>query len=639
MLFPSLPGPVPFLILAVFCGWSIAVAPFGVGQEVAEDDRPDAMQQQIQAITSHLNSCLVQIEMTGLDDPSLSRRTGVILDREGYLITHATGLETRPDTILVINWEGKQQIARWIATDQIRNLLLLKTDPLPVTAFCESASEEQIQVGQTVLALGKMLSPRQAHISRGIVSAKSRIWGKAIQTDAKISPLNYGGPLVDLRGRLVGILTPLSMNVRNNREGMDWYDSGIGFAVPLADDAPYLTALKQGKDIHRGLAGFEIAESNPNATRFPISAIHPGSPAYQQLEAGDQIVQIDGKSVENLAQFYDVYYQARAGQTLTFQVQRDQQILNVSLSLVDRLAPFQFQVIGCLVQVDDRGIVVLASQPESLQPGDYIEEIDGKPIRNIAQLRASLIGKDDTNPLTLQIQRDNQTMTVNVLPSKLVNWEPTPELVEPLVVQDPVPGTLTKVDVADLVNGATLWQPDRSQSNETSRPNMETTLILLRDSLQSDQAVLAPWKTIADRFGFPVLICGPQKEQWTSDDAACIELLIQQAETLLHPESVVARSSAVVLAIGDATEVADRLLESTSVSVDGLAFWNSEPPAAVLTWTNRPGQRLMVAAIARQSPEWITGMREHAVPVQFFDAEDENWQPAFSRWLIGTQVE
>lgn len=615
------------------------MAPFGVGQEVAEDDRPDAMQQQIQAITSHLNSCLVQIEMTGLDDPSLSRRTGVILDREGYLITHATGLETRPDTILVINWEGKQQIARWIATDQIRNLLLLKTDPLPVTAFCESASEEQIQVGQTVLALGKMLSPRQAHISRGIVSAKSRIWGKAIQTDAKISPLNYGGPLVDLRGRLVGILTPLSMNVRNNREGMDWYDSGIGFAVPLADDAPYLTALKQGKDIHRGLAGFEIAESNPNATRFPISAIHPGSPAYQQLEAGDQIVQIDGKSVENLAQFYDVYYQARAGQTLTFQVQRDQQILNVSLSLVDRLAPFQFQVIGCLVQVDDRGIVVLASQPESLQPGDYIEEIDGKPIRNIAQLRASLIGKDDTNPLTLQIQRDNQTMTVNVLPSKLVNWEPTPELVEPLVVQDPVPGTLTKVDVADLVNGATLWQPDRSQSNETSRPNMETTLILLRDSLQSDQAVLAPWKTIADRFGFPVLICGPQKEQWTSDDAACIELLIQQAETLLHPESVVARSSAVVLAIGDATEVADRLLESTSVSVDGLAFWNSEPPAAVLTWTNRPGQRLMVAAIARQSPEWITGMREHAVPVQFFDAEDENWQPAFSRWLIGTQVE
>ena len=47
-------------------------------------------------------------------------------------------------------------------------------------------------------------------VSVGIVSAKDRIWGRAIQTDAKTSPVNYGGPLVDLRGRIMGILVPLS---------------------------------------------------------------------------------------------------------------------------------------------------------------------------------------------------------------------------------------------------------------------------------------------------------------------------------------------------------------------------------------------------------------------------------------------
>ena len=52
------------------------------------------------------------------------------------------------------------------------------------------------------------LAPPQ--VSVGIISAKNRIWGKAIQTDAKISPSNYGGPLIDLQGRVLGVLVPMS---------------------------------------------------------------------------------------------------------------------------------------------------------------------------------------------------------------------------------------------------------------------------------------------------------------------------------------------------------------------------------------------------------------------------------------------
>ena len=77
--------------------------------------------------------------------------------------------------------------------------------------------------------------PSQPNVSVGIVSALDRIWGKAIQTDAKISPNNYGGPLVDIAGRVLGVLVPMSPDGSGEVAGVEWYDSGIGFAVPLED--------------------------------------------------------------------------------------------------------------------------------------------------------------------------------------------------------------------------------------------------------------------------------------------------------------------------------------------------------------------------------------------------------------------
>ena len=72
-------------------------------------------------------------------------------------------------------------------------------------------------------------------VSVGIISALDRIWGKAIQTDAKVSPTNYGGPLIDLYGRVQGVLVPASPQAEGETAGFEWYDSGIGFAIPLED--------------------------------------------------------------------------------------------------------------------------------------------------------------------------------------------------------------------------------------------------------------------------------------------------------------------------------------------------------------------------------------------------------------------
>ena len=58
-------------------------------------------------------------------------------------------------------------------------------------------------VGQTVIAVGRTFTVQQVNVSVGILSAKGRIWDKAVQTDAKISPTNYGGPLIDLHGNVL----------------------------------------------------------------------------------------------------------------------------------------------------------------------------------------------------------------------------------------------------------------------------------------------------------------------------------------------------------------------------------------------------------------------------------------------------
>ena len=94
-------------------------------------------------------------------------------------------------------------------------LVLLKVEsetPLPVPT---AVPRGEMQVGQWTVAVGRALSSDEINLSVGILSAVDRIWGKAIQTDAKISPSNYGGPLVDLQGRVLGILVPLSPDAQN----------------------------------------------------------------------------------------------------------------------------------------------------------------------------------------------------------------------------------------------------------------------------------------------------------------------------------------------------------------------------------------------------------------------------------------
>src|SRR5690606_26956694 len=177
-----------------------------------------------------------------------------------------------------------------VATDYSRMLTLLKINETGLVVP-EGAPLDQTKVGQWTLAVGKAFDARTPNPSAGVLSAKNRIWGKAVQTDAKVSPFNYGGPLIDLHGRVIGIIVPLSMTSDEVMAGAEWYDSGIGFAVPFEQVLASVERLKTGEDLYRGVLG--VVTTNPGqmfATPV-VGEVREDSPAAEAgLAKGDVIV-------------------------------------------------------------------------------------------------------------------------------------------------------------------------------------------------------------------------------------------------------------------------------------------------------------------------------------------------------------
>ena len=144
--------------------------------------------------------------------------TGVVVSADGFVISSAFNFVSRPSSVLVTLFDGRRFPAKIVANDRARMLTLLKieADGLSVPRV---AARKDFRVGQWAIAMGRTYESPLPSLSVGIISALDRIWGRALQTDAKISPANYGGPLVDIRGQVIGVLVPLSQRQAGRTAG------------------------------------------------------------------------------------------------------------------------------------------------------------------------------------------------------------------------------------------------------------------------------------------------------------------------------------------------------------------------------------------------------------------------------------
>jgi S1-C subfamily serine protease len=306
----------------------------------------------IKAAVRKIAPCVVQIETSGgtevistggprnpLGPGGMIRvgtgpTTGLIVHADGYVISSSFNFASKPSAIHVsVPGHPERYVAEVVANDTTRMLTLLKligvNGKLPVPA---AAPKKDMRIGQSSLAVGRTLAGSTnplPSVSVGILSALNRIWAKAIQTDAKVSPTNYGGPLIDLYGRVLGVLVPASPRSEGETAGFEWYDSGIGFAIPLEDINRVLPKMLKGTKenpvtLRRGLMGINMQPAeDANAAPPTVANVSPGSAAEKRgLKAGDTVKEINGKPIATQPQLQQALGPLYEGDIISLKVKR-----------------------------------------------------------------------------------------------------------------------------------------------------------------------------------------------------------------------------------------------------------------------------------------------------------------------------
>ena len=338
--------------LTRFCNWTIVLLLLlRSDRSAATDELGTAVQAAIQKVEPSIVRLRVIGGEQAIDGDSVKSlvTTGVVISEDGEILTSQFALEGNPEAILIEDQSGKRTNATIVATDSVRRIVLLKAKEgrwIPAV----TNDSQSVEIGQWSIALGRFYSAESSSVSVGIVSALNRIHGMAIQTDAKISPVNYGGPLVTLHGTIAGILVPLSPRGGDSaNSGIEWYDSGIGFAIPLKDALLAAEKLRAGKNLKPGRLGLRLRPAGAFESDILIDRVLPGSPsAAAGLLKGDRILAVDGQSVDRSSVLMDIIARHYAGDTVTFRIRRGEQDISASLELSETLTPVSQGYLGLL---------------------------------------------------------------------------------------------------------------------------------------------------------------------------------------------------------------------------------------------------------------------------------------------------
>ena len=270
----------------------------------ASDDLEHLEQRAFKAAVRSAADSVVQIQTIGgldrVDDQSLALgpATGVIVSDDGYIVSSAFHFASRPSSVLVRLPDGALEPAKLVGDDQSRMLTLLKVDVDQPLAPCRPAPLEEVRVGQWAISVGRAFQADRVSVSVGIVSGLGRKHGRVIQTDANVSAANYGGPLLDIEGNTLGVLVPMSPQSGGSESespvaGAEFYDSGIGFAVPLQHVLEILPRWIQERELRRGVLGIGLKQGSPYSTEPVVESVWPNSPAAAAgWRPGDRIVAI-----------------------------------------------------------------------------------------------------------------------------------------------------------------------------------------------------------------------------------------------------------------------------------------------------------------------------------------------------------
>jgi S1-C subfamily serine protease len=276
----------------------------------------------------------------GGSQQSQGEGAGVVYDTKGNILTDEH-VVSASSNVKVKFQDGKTATARVLGTDPSTDVAVIHVDvPASELHPIALADSSAAQVGDPVVAIGSPFSLPET-TTTGIVSAVNRsiqapnnyTIANAIQTDAAINPGNSGGPLLDARGRLLGLNDQIQTQSGSS--------AGVGFAVPSNTLAHVAGQVIGGHSVKhsyvgvtldgRSTGGARIATAPDQQGRQPVVA---GGPADQAgLKPGDLITAVNGKTIPDTGSFIANVDTYQPGQTVTITVKRGGQTLQIKVKL------------------------------------------------------------------------------------------------------------------------------------------------------------------------------------------------------------------------------------------------------------------------------------------------------------------
>jgi serine protease Do len=265
--------------------------------------------------------------------------SGFIISADGYILTNAH-VVAHADEVIVRLADSRDFKGKIVGVDARTDIALLKVDAtaLPTVTLGES---ESLKVGEWVAAIGSPFGFVNT-ITAGIVSAKGRSlpdesFVPFIQTDVAVNPGNSGGPLLNLRGEVVGINSAIYSRTGGYM--------GVSFAIPIEVALDVSRQLQQTGKVTRGRLGVhiqpltaELAKSFKLADMkgVLVAAIEPGGPAAKAgLEPGDVVVGFEGKPIETASELPRWVAATKPGTTVTLDVVRGGSRRQLKATLVE----------------------------------------------------------------------------------------------------------------------------------------------------------------------------------------------------------------------------------------------------------------------------------------------------------------
>ncbi len=379
----------------------------------------------------------------GGKEPSISQASGFIISSDGYILTNNHVVQNGQTITVKLN-DGREFQGKVIGTDESTDVALVKIEGQNLP-FLPLGNSDALKVGQWVVAIGNPLG-LQASLTVGVVSAKGRSnldiakVEDFIQTDAAINRGNSGGPLLNLKGEVVGMNTAIATN-------MGGY-MGIGFAIPSNMAQHVMEQIKAHGTVSRGYLGVMLQPIDASlAKALDLSKIEgalvadvlKNSPAEKAgLKQGDIILKFNGTTVDTIGSLRNYIALQDPGTKIKLLIQRDKKQMELEFEVAvlqgeaKKTPDGTFELYGMKLQTltkelainlkrpEDTGVLVIQVDPNSIaalagiKKGALIMTINQQKVESTEDIERLVAKTDKEKPLLLLIKQGDSMRFVSL---------------------------------------------------------------------------------------------------------------------------------------------------------------------------------------------------------------------------------